>query len=124
MKQITYRELQTRFPSELPVIITKYGIPYAKITKIDVTVNDTVTNDDVSKSYSNDTVTNNISDKSYSKDTVKDTVTTKTFVKCFLPGCMKEATDQGYFWNEDDWVEKPMCQAHAKKSNLAYESGF
>jgi hypothetical protein len=46
MESITYRQLQTSFPKDLPVLITRYSIPFAKIVEIDpkhVTVRDNVT---------------------------------------------------------------------------------
>jgi antitoxin (DNA-binding transcriptional repressor) of toxin-antitoxin stability system len=107
MIKVSIREFQQKaneYLSTLPILLTRYGMPVAKIVAVDYEIKD------VQQSV------NTSGEKKILENFAKDV--SVPFVKCSFFNCKEEATAVGKVYSESsmDWEDSPMCQIHAAKS--------
>ena len=107
MIKVSIREFQQKaneYLSTLPILLTRYGMPVAKIVAVDYEIKD------VQQSV------NTSGEKKILENFVEPVQV--PFVKCSFFQCHEEAVATGKQYNEGsmDWEDVPMCQPHAVKS--------
>jgi hypothetical protein len=117
MRYVSLRDFQLNageYLKDLPIMLTRYNLPVAKVVEI------TQEDENLAKSQWTHQV---------AEPEVKDSVPTvpgATARKCSVYQCNEEATATGKIYNPDEgeFVDAPMCKAHAAKSLKEFAKGF
>lgn len=116
MKEVTIKEFQnhaSKYVTQLPVLLTKYGMPIAKVVAVSYEIKD------VTQEVVNNVTPKDIHDL-YEKavEPVKEEPTLVIRGRCSAPLCKLDATAMGKTFNEvsGELEDVPMCKVHAFKS--------